>query len=269
MLPHPLDVLEATLGPEARVVPLDDVRVVRTTGRSDHAAGNAVHHLRPLDDGWDAVLADLDQRFPTGRARVVAPTGGPLPTVPGMRTSVVQVLRRADGPAPAGRSDLDLGPPTDDRAWHGLTVLHRHAAGPGEDRARGADDDRLRWWVDGLRTLVGQGRARVLRATRFGTPVAAGALHWSPGAPVGDDHAGLAVLADVVVHPAHRGLGIGRALTEALVTTHRNDFPRAAVLGVWERPGTAAVHRPPSGWTTHTELAVLTRQGDGPDEARR
>ena len=149
MLPHPLDVLEATLGPEARVVPLDDVRVVRTTGRSDHAAGNAVHHLRPLADGWDAALADLDQRFPTGRARVVAPTGGPLPTVPGMRPSVVQVLRRADGPAHPGRSDLDLGPPTDDRAWHGLTVLHRHAAGPGEDRARGADDDRLRWWVDG------------------------------------------------------------------------------------------------------------------------
>ena len=171
--------------------------------------------------------------------------------------------------ATAGRDDLGIGPPADDRGWHGLTVLHRHAAAPGEDRTRGADDGRLRWWVDGLRTLVAQGRARVLRAERFGTPVAAGVLHWSPSTPVDGDHAGLAVLSDVVVHPAHRGIGIGRTLTDALVAQHLADFPRAAVWGVWEHPGPTAPTDAPTGWRTTDELLVLTRDGDGPDGGHR
>ena len=272
MLPAPLDVLEATLGPGARTVALDDVRVVRTTDRPDHAAGNAVHHTAPVPvAGLPAAVADLDRRFPTGRARLVAPRGPELqvPALPGLHPSVLRVLRRAGGAGPGERDDVILTPPTDDRAWHGITVLHRHAAAPREDRARGAADERLRWWVEGLRRLVAQGRARVLRVERFGTPVAAGVLHWSPGTPVDDGHAGLAVLADVVVHPAHRGLGIGRVLAEGLMARHLADFPRAAVHGVWEHPGPTAPPRTPTGWRTTAELLVLTREGDGPDGRRR
>lgn len=270
MLPAAHDVLEITLGPATQVVPLDGIRVVRTPGRPDHPAGNALHLATPLTSASvPAARAALDERFPTGRARLVAPLADEgVPEVRGHHPSVLRLLRWVGGGRP-GRDDLAISPPDDDRAWHGLTVLHRHAGPPGEDRARGAADDRLRWWIDGLRDLVGQGRARVLRAVRFGTPVAAGVLHWAPGAAVGEEHAGLAVVADVVVHPAHRGLGIGRAVARQLVATHLDDFPRAAVTGVWQHPGTAPPPLAPGGWERLVDLAVLTRDGDGPDLTRR
>ncbi len=268
MLPDPFDVLEATLGPAAGVVALDGVHVVRTTGRSDHAAGNAVHHLTDLPvEGLQAAVADLDRRFPTGRARLVAPHDADLEAAAedtGLRPSILEVaLRDRAQDRPASRGDLRLTTPTDDRAWHGITVLHRHAAPPGEDRGRGAADDRLQWWVAGLRDLVAQGRARVLRAERFGTPVGVGVLHWAPGVQVGPDHAGLAVVAGVVVHPAHRGLGVARALIDALVEQHLTGFPRARVAGVAERHGDPETPAPlaalPTGWQRHARLLALTR----------
>lgn len=270
VLPAVHDVLEVTLGPAAQVVPLDGVRVVRTTARPDHPAGNALHLSSPLTSATvDAARRQLDERFPTGRARIVAPLGPDgVPDPAGLRPSVLHVLRYAGG-GDRGRPDLDIGPPRDDRAWHGLTVLHRHAAPPGEDRARGAADDRLRWWVDGVRTLATQGRARVLRAVRFGTPVAAGVLYWAPGAAVPAGQAGLAVVADLVVHPAHRGLGIGRAVTSQLVADHLADFPQAAVTGLWELAGSSPPAPSPSGWEQLAALAALTRVDDGPDRARR
>lgn len=272
MQPAPYDVLESTLGPAAGIVALDGVHVVRTAERSDHAPGNAVHHLTDLPvEGLRAAVADLDRRFPTGRARLVAPHGAELEAAAaatGLRPSTVEVALRdhaQDRPAPRG--DVQLTAPADDRAWHGITVLHRHAAPPGEDRARGAEDDRLQWWVAGLRDLVAQGRARVLRAERFGTPVGVGVLHWAPGVDVGADHAGLAVVAGVTVHPAHRGLGIARALTETLVEQHLAGFPRARVAGVAERHGDPETPAPsaavpaalPAGWRPHARLLALTR----------
>lgn len=289
MLPDPFDVLEVTLGPAARILPLhDDVRVVRTADRADHPAGNAVHHLTPLGAGvLGAAVADLGRRFPKARARLVAPMAPELAAASmvegGMVPSVIEVLRRDPRQQPpASRADLELLAARDDRDWHGITVLHRHAVAPGEDRSRGRHDDRLGWWVAGLRQLVGTGRARVLRAVRFGTPVGVGLLHWAPGVAVGDDHAGLAVVADVVVHPAHRGIGVGRAITEALVVAHLADFPRARVTAVAEHVPGQAVHAdrgdhgdhgdhgvpgspapdPPSGWRRHARLLALTR-GEG------
>lgn len=267
MLPHPFDVLEATLGPAAGVVALDGLHVVRTAARSDHAPGNAVHHLTGVPvDGLRAAVAGLDRRFPTGRARLVVPYDPELVAgvgATGLRPSTLEVVvRDAGAGAATPRSDLRLSAPTDDRAWHGITVLHRHAAPPGEDRARGAEDDRLQWWVDGLRELVAQGRARVLRAERFGTPVGVGVLHWAPGVDVGADHAGVAVVAGVTVHPAHRGLGVARALTGTLVEQHLGEFPRARVAAVAERhggPGTATPPAVPSGWQPHARLLALTR----------
>ena len=151
VLPDPLVVLETTLGPGVRGVDLDGVHVVRAVERPDHAPGNAVHHTVPLDPATVATaVTDLTERFPTGRARLVAPLRGEVPATAGHAPSVLRVLRH-DHVVGSPRGDLTLTPPTDDRAWHGLTVLHRHAAGPGEDRARGAADERIRWWVDGVR----------------------------------------------------------------------------------------------------------------------
>ena len=275
MLPDPFDVLEATLGPAAGVVRLgEERRVVRTTDRPDHPAGNAVHHRAAVTpDGLAAVVADLDRRFPRGRARLVLPHDPELVTADHaeLLPTVIEVLRRDPGAAPPRRADLALAAPVGDRDWHGITVLHRHAAAPGEDRARGRQDERLRWWVAGLRELVETGRARVLRAVRFGTPVGVGVLHWVPGAVVGEDHAGLAVVADVVVHPAHRGIGVARSLTEALVEQHLADFPRARVTAVAEHApqpprGRSAGDAPdpdptavPTGWQLHARLLALTR----------
>lgn len=279
LLSDPFDVLEATLGPRSRVVRLDDavtadagpepageLHVVRTADRTDHPAGNAVHHITPLTSGGLAgAVADLDRRFPRGRARLVVPHTADLAAAapPGLVPSVIEVLRRHPGTAAPGRSDLDLATPGDDRDWHGITVLHRHAAPAGEDRSRGRGDDRLRWWVAGLRELVGTGRARVLRASRFGTPVGVGVLHWEPGAVVDDGHAGLAVVADVVVHPAHRGIGVARSITEALVDRHLADFPRACVTGLAEHGAVGAPSQPPTGWQHEARLLAFTRpEGD-------
>lgn len=267
MLPDPFDVLEATLGPAARVARIDEaLHVVRTADRPDHPAGNAVHHRAAVTaEELPARVADLDQRFPHGRARLVLPHDPALLTGDhaGLLPTVVEVLRRGAGAATPGRRDTSLAAPVDDRDWHGIAVLHRHASLPGEDRARGRQDERLRWWVAGLRELVTTGRARVLRAVRFGTPVGVGVLHWVPGAVVGDDHAGLAVVADVVVHPAHRGIGVARTITEALVAQHLADFPRASVAAVAEHAPDPGAQTPPAGWQVHGRLLALTR-GEAP-----
>lgn len=258
MVPDPFDVLETTLGPAARAVPMDGRRVVRTTDRPDHVRGNAVHHLEEVAAGdLGAVLADVRARFPTGRARLVTPWVDDLAAAAADRrdvdTTAIDVLA-TDGQPIADRSDIRVSVPTDDRAWHGITVLQRHADAPGDDRARGAADDRLRWWTDQLRRLQDEGRARVLRAERFGTPVAFGALHWSPGLDVGPDHAGLAVVAGVTVHPAHRNLGIARTLVTGLVDRHLADFPRARVTGLREGRARATT---PGGWRLHARLLAL------------
>lgn len=262
--------MEATLGVDARAVRLDAVRVVRVTGGTDHAPGNAVHHHDGLaGDDLGAALDDLDHRFPTGQARLVAPHDEGLAAAAvgrgHLHVSVIDVLLREDSGEDADtelrphRGDLRLSAPGDDRAWHGITVLHRHAAPPQEDRARGAQDGRLRWWVDGLRQSVEHGRARVLRAERFGMPVAAAVLYWAPGVAVDGDHAGLAVVADVVVHPAHRNLGIARTLVDALVAQHLTDFPRARMAGLAEVPVTAGPPTAPTAPTRPIRFAPHAR----------
>jgi GNAT superfamily N-acetyltransferase len=139
-------------------------------------------------------------------------------------------------------------------------VLHRHAGAPDPDRGRGADDDRLRWWVDGIRQQVGLGRARAVRAERCGTPVGAGVLVWEPRIEVDRGHLGLAVVTDLVVHPAHRGLGVARTVVAALVQKHLADFPAAHVAAIAERPhGAGRVPTIGSGWRRHAGLLTVGR----------
>ena len=171
--PSAFDVVEASLGPDVRPVRLPDRTVVRTPTRPDDPSGNAVHLPRVVDeDEVPALLAAAADRFPTGTPRVLARRGAGRDAV-GEPVDVVVL----DQPvaAPAGwrrRDDLELRPPyDDDRAWHAMGVLRRHAvleAPDGESpRGRGALDDLLGWQVAGRRTMVGLGRARAVLADRF------------------------------------------------------------------------------------------------------
>jgi len=276
--PFALDVLQRTLGGAVRLAELEDRTVVRTAERPDHRAGNALHlHDVPTVEVLRDAIEDAARRF-DGRVRVVAPLpadGSPFDAELLAAGEAVGAVVRADHllthddpvawvEATQMRQDLELEAPGDPRAWHGVTVLHRHAgpaedpaATPGPERGRGADDERLRWWVDGLADLAATGRARVLVARRHGTPVGSGVLVWDPRIDVGPAHAGLAVLTDVVVHPAHRRVGVGRTVAAALVGAHLPDFPRARVAAVLPGPIADAPRR--HGWRTTARLLVVER----------
>lgn len=276
--PFALDVLQRTLGGAVRLAELDDRTVVRTAERPDHRAGNALHlHDVPSVEVLRDAVEDAARRF-DGLVRVVAPLpadGSPLDAELLAAGEALGASVRADHllthddpaawvEATTSRGDLELEVPADARAWHGVTVLHRHAgpaedpaARPGPERGRGADDELLAWWVDGLADLAATGRARVLVARRHGTPVGAGALVWDPRVDVGPRHAGLAVLTDVVVHPAHRRLGVGRTVAAGLVRAHLPQFPRARVATVAPGPVADAARR--HGWRTTARLLVVER----------
>lgn len=273
-----LDVLQRTLGGAVRLAELDDRTVVRTVERPDHRAGNALHlHDVPTAAGLRDAVQDAARRF-DGRVRVVAPLpadGSPLDVALLAAGESLGATVRADHllthddpaswvAATSVRGDLELAAPADDRGWHGVTVLHRHAgpaedpgAAPGAERGRGADDELLRWWVSGLSDLAAAGRARVLVARRHGTPVGTGTLVWDPRVDVGPSHAGLAVLTDVVVHPAHRRVGVGRTLAVSLVGAHLPGFPRARLATVSPAAVADAARR--HGWRSTARLLVVER----------
>jgi GNAT superfamily N-acetyltransferase len=243
---HPMDVLETIAGIDARPVRLPDATVLRTQGRPDAIAGNVLLRRVPvtaatLEDAMD----DVRKRFghPQTTARFVTACDDELAAaVQGRRD--LRWTRRAlvtlDEPVAttAGwivRGDVKVRPPADDRGWHAIAVLHRHAARDADEaarRSRGDDDERLQWWVEGQRQLVALGRARLVRAERFGTPVGCATLAWEPRIEVGPDHAGLAVLHDLIVHPAHRQIGVAATMLAHLVDVHLRDFPRARVAAV-------------------------------------
>ncbi len=273
----PLDVLEAVAGLDMRPVRLPGVTVLRTQDRPDAGVGNAVHHREPVRvDQLDEVLDDAARRFghPQTTPRAVVHHDRQLHDAAVARADVaVSALVSAVLDEPVGtpaawprRDDIHLGAPTDDRGWHAVSVLHRHAAGDAEDahgedddRARGGQDDRLRWWVAGQRQLVALGRARIVRAERFGTPVGTATLVWEPRVEVGQDHAGLAVITDVIVHPAHRRLGIASTMVAALLDAHLAAFPRALVATLAD----ASLEEPllEAGWRVDARLSVLERRG--------
>lgn len=270
--PDPFEVLAATAHPDTRVVRLGDRTVLRTPAQPTSRVGNAVHVVGPppADPAATvaAALADARRRLPdpattpTVVLRRRSGTEGGSDDGGGALGSPLDVLVLPDASATAAswprRDDVTVGPPRDERGWHAATVLRRHAGGGSDDpaeRGRGGRDELLRWWVDGRRRLVADGRARVALAERFGTPVASATLVWDPGAVVGPDAAGLAVVTDLVVHPAHRRLGIAAMPVAWLVATHLAAFPRALVAAVVPATATAAARR--RGWTVHERLTAL------------
>jgi GNAT superfamily N-acetyltransferase len=250
-LPLPLRALLSTLGPRIVTADLDDRTVVRCPGRPDHRDGNALWLHEPLTvAALDTVLADWQHRFATvpgveqrqlrwaeDGARDAAPLEEALRTA-GLTPRWSHHLELAElGGAPDPVDGLRVVVPADERHWHGVAVQFRHTD-------RHDDDGFWSWWADGLRVLGDQGRALTLLAFRWGVPVGTTTVHWDPVADVGPEHAGLAAVDDVVVHPAHDGVGIGAVLVHDAVRRLRADKPRARVVmrtdeppARWERLG--------------------------------
>lgn len=236
--PLPLVAIRAALDPATVVVPLEHLLVVRTPTRPDLWEGNALHlRAAPQPQDVGRLLEVWEERFGGVpgvrhlRIRWVEPSSGrPLDdlreaaSARGLEVDVTTHMELddvgAEAPPPPS---VDLVPATDPRQWHGATVLFRHTDW-------GGDEDFWRETMAGRRVLAEEGRAVTWIAVRWGIPVGTASLCWDPLAEVGADHAGLAVVEDVVVHPVHRGAGIGGALVDHAVRRHLTGHPRARVV---------------------------------------
>lgn len=256
---------------------------VRTPSRPDDPAGNTLDLLEPprADElpRWVARFDETAGRLGARRVSLrweepLAPdAGGPRAPSPALRdaaaeqglavdTSVVLLL---DGlaevpPAPAQLVAVDppgANAPATDRRWHAATVLYRYASGSTPEQWREVDHDLVAWRVEVQRELAAAGRAQVWLALRHGAPVARlTVLH---------DRQGLAGVHDLVVHPVHRGAGIGTALVRTAVAAHLLGRPDDRV-GVEVAPGSSAeaIARR-VGMRDHATIHAA--RGDGPGRA--
>jgi GNAT superfamily N-acetyltransferase len=232
---------------------------VRTPSRPDFRAGNSLDLLAPPSPdalaGWierfDATIGMLGVRHVQLRweeaLAVDAPAEQPRldPTLHdalravGFDVSAVTMLLLDElRAAPAAHVDLEpVAPPSAvaggavDRRWHAATVLYRYETGTTPDEWRAWDEDFVSWSVEVQRELALDERAQVWLAVRHGGPV--GRL------TVLHDRQRLAVVEDVIVHPAHRRRGIASALTHRAVSTHLAVLPGSRV-GVGAEPGSSA-----------------------------
>lgn len=252
-----LAVLRAGLSGVTLVTYTRDHVAVRTPSRPDYRDGNTLDLTRvPAPDDLAGYLTRYQETVGAVGARHVqlrweepldadAPAVAPTPdpdlaaaaAAHGLELSAVTVLllrglteppsspvaRCAPVPAPEGEPGGAV-----DRQWHAATVLYRYVAGDTPDQWRAVDDGFTAWSVQQQRELARAGRCRVWVASRHAIPVArCTLLH---------DRQGLAVVEDLVTHPAHRGRGIATALVHAAVTDHLAAEPGARV-GLAAVPG--------------------------------
>lgn len=235
--PLPLRALRLTLDPGTVAAPLDELTVVRTPTRPDFREGNALH-LRDAPTAGDVsrLLRAWDERFGSApgvehlRIRWVEPAGDrdlsalrDAAAAQDLQVDLSTSMELGSLVQGAGPADVLIAPAADRRQWHGATVLFRHTDW-------GGDEQFWRETMAGRRQLQQEGRSVTYLATRWGIPVGTATLFWDPLADVGPDHAGLAVVDDVVVHPVHRGIGIGSALVRTALSRHLDGHPRARVL---------------------------------------
>ena len=256
-----LAVLRAGLSGVTLVTYTRDHVAVRTPSRPDYHDGNTLDLTggAPAPGDLDGYLARYQETVGAlGAQHVRLRWEEPLapdapPSVPeadpglaaaaaahGLELSALTVLLLADLPPPAGSGPAAVCEPVPppegepggavDRRWHASSVLYRYAVGDTPDEWRGEDGGFTAWSVEQQRELARVGRCRVWVATRHSIPVArCTLLH---------DRQGLAVVEDVVTHPAHRGRGIASGLVHAAVGDHLDTDPGARV-GVAAAPGPA------------------------------
>lgn len=232
-----LRALRVGVHPSALVQHVGTDVVVRTPGRPDHHDGNVVDLLAPPDPSEVTARLEGVRRLmepvgvghvhlryerPVGtadegesaraaalraagcvpddlRVLVLDPTALPTVAAPPPGDVTVERLEGPDGDVIAGRR------------WYAAAVLDRYAHGETVDEWRAWDAAWGAWDRERITALARLGRAEVWLASRHGMPVATLTLL--------DDADGLAVVEDVVVHPAHRRRGIARALLTAALSS--------------------------------------------------
>jgi GNAT superfamily N-acetyltransferase len=247
------------LGTDTLVTVAHDHVVLRTPTQPHWRDGNALHLLRTPSEvaTWLKRFADTVGNLPGVGGPVVAwEVDGAtvdLPDLPpGVRAELRPVTRLADTAsvrspyAGSGQRTLagdvevvvaDAG--SDDRVWAGARALMLHAG-------RGKDTDWWRWHMAQEQSLSAAGRGHVLVGYRQEVPVARAAL-WHDGG-------GLAVLSDLVVHPLHRGGGVGRAIVDAAVGAHvAAGHQDDEVLCVGGLSG-----QPPDGWERKATIVEIS-----------
>ncbi len=254
-----LRALRLTVAPGALVTRAGTDVVVRTPTRPDHHAGNVVDVIAPPSAADVPALAVRVRRLlePTGVARPhlrwerPAGTGAAGPDAAalaalseaGFAPVVTRVLRL---PSATGSSRTVVGaarlpvsgrdPGGDDpataRRWHGADVLQRYAVGDDVDTWRRWDAEGAAWDRERVRGLAAVGRADVWLATAQGIPVAT--------LTVLRDGAGVALVEDLVTHPAHRRRGHAAALLRAAVDAEHAAAPGGVVCVEAEPDGPSA-----------------------------
>lgn len=234
--------LRAGVSPQALIVHLGTDVVVRTPSRPDHHDGNVVDLLAPPGaDDVPALVARVQRTMaPLGVAHVhvrferpidagIDPALAAALSAAGLKVELVRILeldaeragaRDVASPQVAGLQVERLaGPPEDgsdrplERRWHAAAVLDRYAVGQDVATWRAWDEEGAAWAQGTVRALARLGRAETWLAVRQGMPVAK--------LTVTRDLDGIAVIEDLVTHPAHRGRGIARALVAAVIAEHR------------------------------------------------
>lgn len=137
-----------------------------------------------------------------------------------------------------------------DRRWHAATVLYRYVEGETPDDWRAVSGRSVAWTVEVQRELAIADRAQVWLAMRYGAPV--GRL------TIAHDRQGLAVVEDVIVHPAHRRCGIASALAHEAIARHLDVHPGTRVGVVAEPGGTAERLARRLGFLPHADLWVAS-----------
>jgi ribosomal protein S18 acetylase RimI-like enzyme len=248
-----LRALRVGVAPNALIVHVGTDVVVRTPSRPDHLDGNVVDLIAAPDPDQVPALLERVRRLmePVGVAHVQVRFEQPVGTAldatlraafvdAGCHLDVEQVLelradvevagmalevRRLALPTAAQATEDGEDPALDrvtERRWHAAAVLDRYATGEDVPAWRTWDEEGATWNRRRIRELASLGRADVWLASRQGMPVAS--------LVVLRDLDGVAVVEDVVVHPAHRRRGIARTLLSAALAHQQQARPGERVL---------------------------------------